>query len=99
MVCPRLLTGVCFGVASLFIQPTFGPSQAVETPLLPAAQKDARILDGLPAAHVPHVRKPPLDRSGRAKFGKASFYASRYDHRKMADGKRFSVAGDAAASR
>jgi rare lipoprotein A len=43
--------------------------------------------------------KPPLDRSGRKRVGKASFYADRFGGRKMADGKVFHLHDSNAASR
>jgi rare lipoprotein A len=46
-------------------------------------------------AHV----KPPLDVSGKTRLGKASFYASRFGGRTMADGNRMSLKGNNAASR
>lgn len=46
-----------------------------------------------------HAAKPAIDRSGRARFGKASFYANRFGGRKMADGRRMDLHADNAASR
>ena len=46
-----------------------------------------------------HSAKPAMDRSGRARFGKASFYANRFGGRKMADGRRMDLQADNAASR
>jgi rare lipoprotein A len=43
--------------------------------------------------------KPPLDRSGKRRFGKASFYAHMFTGRKMADGKRMDPGRNNAASR
>lgn len=43
--------------------------------------------------------KAPLDRSGRRRFGKASFYAHMFAGRKMADGKIMDPRHDNAASR
>ena len=42
--------------------------------------------------------KPPLDRSGRTQVGKASFYASRYSGRTMADGTPMRLYSSNAAS-
>src|SRR5690349_21354960 len=78
---PRLASSICLSVAGLFIQPVFDHSQAVEALLSPAAREEAKTLERLPAVQVPQVRKPPLDRSGQAELGKASFYAAKYDHR------------------
>ena len=43
--------------------------------------------------------KPPLDRSGRTRVGKASFYADKFAGRTMADGTPMSPYGDNAASK
>ena len=43
--------------------------------------------------------KPKLDRSGRTRVGKASFYAGKFSGRKMADGTRMDPQGDNAASK
>jgi rare lipoprotein A len=43
--------------------------------------------------------KPPLDRSGKKRIGKASFYAKRFGGRKMADGNRMSLKDNNAASK
>jgi rare lipoprotein A len=43
--------------------------------------------------------KSPLDRSGRRRIGKASFYAPMFAGRKMADGSPMEPAGNNAASR
>jgi rare lipoprotein A len=43
--------------------------------------------------------KPPVDRSGKKRVGKASFYADRFGGRKMADGKPFRLHDSNAASR
>jgi rare lipoprotein A len=43
--------------------------------------------------------KPTLDRTGRTRVGKASFYAKMFAGRTMADGTRMEPTGDNAASR
>ena len=43
--------------------------------------------------------KPPVDRSGRTRIGKASFYADKFAGRTMADGTPMSPYGDNAASK
>jgi rare lipoprotein A len=43
--------------------------------------------------------KPPLDRSGRKRVGNASFYATKFAGRIMADGTRMHPQGDNAASK
>jgi rare lipoprotein A len=45
------------------------------------------------------VSKPPLDRSGRKRVGKASFYAKKFAGRKMADGQLMQPRGNNAASK
>jgi rare lipoprotein A len=45
------------------------------------------------------MQKPALDRSGRKRVGKASFYAHMFEGRKMADGKRMDPKRNNAASR
>jgi rare lipoprotein A len=47
---------------------------------------------------TPHP-KPRLDRSGRRRIGKASFYAGKFSGRKMADGTRLNPQNDSAASK
>jgi rare lipoprotein A len=47
----------------------------------------------------PAVTKLPLDRSGRKRVGKASFYAKRFAGKKMADGSLMQPHGDNAASK
>ena len=49
-----------------------------------------------PAASAP---KPPLDRSGHKRVGKASVYADKFVGRKMADGTTMHSHGDSAASK
>jgi rare lipoprotein A len=60
----------------------------------------------VPAADEPEstsahriVGKAPADRTGRARVGKASFYAGQFVGRKMADGTRMDPHADNAASR
>jgi rare lipoprotein A len=43
--------------------------------------------------------KPPLDRSGRKRVGKASLYAKKFAGRRMADGQLMQPRGDNAASK
>ena len=99
MTPPRLAGSICLGVAGLLIEPALGHAHPTEPPLSPVAQEEARVLDKPPAAQAPPARKPSLDRSGRAELGRASFYAAKHDHRRMADGRRFGLAGDSAASK
>ena len=50
-------------------------------------------------AQKPARARPPLDRSGRPRIGKASFYAGHFTGRTMADGSRMDPQDDNAASR
>lgn len=50
------------------------------------------------AAESPNIAAT-LDRTGRVRLGKASFYAARFGGRKMADGTRMQLQGDNAASK
>ncbi len=68
---------------------TLPPPEAV-TPPKTARSKSARRIS-------PDV-KPNIDRSGRKRFGKASFYARMFSGRKMADGTPRRPTGDNAAS-
>ncbi|MGB6356250.1 MAG: septal ring lytic transglycosylase RlpA family protein [Steroidobacteraceae bacterium] len=52
-----------------------------------------------PAPQMQPVGTPHLDRSGRARVGKASFYAHRFAGRKMADGTPMRLQGNNAASK
>jgi|SRR6185312_566769 len=54
--------------------------------------------DAKPQAHHSQ-HKPRLDRSGKPKVGKASYYAKRFAGRKMADGTPMNPRADIAASR
>ena len=57
------------------------------------------------APHASHARpaarhvRPRLDRSGRTRVGQASFYAGKFDGRRMADGTRMDPQDDSAASK
>jgi rare lipoprotein A len=51
------------------------------------------------AARLSPTAKPELDRSGRRRTGKASFYATMFAGRKMADGSPMEPNGNNAASR
>ena len=55
--------------------------------------------DKTPDAKTSDAKKPPLDRSGGKRFGKASFYANFFAGRKMADGNIMDPQTNNAASR
>jgi rare lipoprotein A len=69
----------------------------VPTPDSPAAKLEAEKLDRLPPV-APHGQ-PPIDHSGRAEKGRASYYARGFAHRKMADGRRMNPNSDVVASK
>ncbi len=70
---------------------------APPVPAAPAAPtEDAPPPQSLPTASP---GKPRLDRSGRKRFGKASFYAGNFIGRKMADGTLMNPRADNAASK
>lgn len=75
-----------------------GPAPApAPTPApVPAAQIEAQRLASLPPV-APYGRR--IDHSGRAEKGRVSYYARRFDNRKMADGKRFNPDAHSAASK
>jgi rare lipoprotein A len=65
------------------------PPEAVTPPKTARAKSPKRISP---------LEKPNIDRSGRKRFGKASFYARMFAGRKMADGNRMRPSGNNAAS-
>ena len=69
-------------------------AQAASGPPSEAPQPDAPR-----ARQAPAHAKPKLDVSGRTRVGKASFYSSKFNGRKMADGTRMDPQGDSAASK
>lgn len=76
---------------------TAGWAEAAPLPVeAPAATQEAERLDKLPPVaptHGVHV-----DHSGRIEKGRASYYANRFAHRKMADGRRMNPNSNVAAS-
>jgi rare lipoprotein A len=64
---------------------------------VPGAQREAEMLDKLPP--IPAGRAGRIDQSGRKEKGKASYYARRFDHRRMADGRRLDPNMNVAASK
>ncbi|MES2991722.1 MAG: septal ring lytic transglycosylase RlpA family protein [Pseudomonadota bacterium] len=67
-----------------------GTAAAAERPAKPAAASEQ-----VP----PHKKAPTLDLSGRKRVGKASFYAKKFNGRKMADGTRMNPQQHHAASK
>ncbi len=80
------------------------PAQA-STPVSTAPIKSSELVEQPdPAQMRPPQRispevKAPIDRSGKKRVGKASFYAHMFAGRKMADGKKMDPQHDNAASR
>ena len=65
----------------------------------PQVQEQARTLARKPPLGPVHGHRIVEDHSGRKQAGKASFYAPSFQGKTMADGRRFSHAGRAAASK
>ena len=70
---------------------------AVPSPNSPQARQEAQHLDRLPPV-APHG-KAPIDHSGRKQKGRASYYAGKFVHKKMADGKHMNPQDNVAASK
>lgn len=64
-----------------------------------ASATPTRIAALPPSPPTASLAKLPLDRSGRMRFGKASFYAGNFVGRKMADGTIMNPRADNAASK
>jgi rare lipoprotein A len=78
--------GMAAGLSVVSMLAIAAPSDDAERATAPASAQ--------PSSTV----KPPLDRSGRTQVGKASFYASRYSGRTMADGTPMRLYSSNAAS-
>lgn len=85
-----LLALATCGLTAHAATPTKTPEAASEQPESPQSRVSQRI--------SPSV-KAPIDRSGKKRVGKASFYAHMFAGRKMADGKTMDPQHDNAASR
>jgi rare lipoprotein A len=78
-------------VAAVFGTPTFGLQTQAATPdLTPQEPQTPRVAS---------KAKPQLDRSGKRRFGKASFYAGMFVGRKMANGNKMNPHNNSAASK
>ena len=84
----------CFGFAFATGLPVAAANQPPDSPL---ARQEAQQLDQLPAV-VPSG-KAPIDHSGRKQKGKASYYSSKFVHKRMADGNHLNPQANVAASR
>jgi len=85
-----VLAGLIYAPAGLAMGATSPPDS-------PEAKQEAERLDRMPAV-VP-LGKAHVDPSGRKEKGHASYYASRFSNRKMADGRRMNPNADVAASK
>lgn len=95
-VWPLVVVGLLAGsVSACAAEPA--PESAAAKPDVSPAQQEAQKLAELPPL-PPHAVKG-VDHSGRKVQGKASYYAHRFDNRKMADGKRFNPGSNVAASK
>jgi rare lipoprotein A len=70
---------------------------AIPSPDSPRAREEAQQLDHLPA--VTPSGKAAIDHSGRKQKGRASYYAAKFTHRKMASGNRMNPQAHVAASK
>ena len=88
--CSNLAAMVAF---TLIQAASFGINARAATPQNSATQESAK------PARLTVESKPDLDRSGKRRIGKASFYAHQFAGRKMANGNRMDPAQNNAASR
>jgi rare lipoprotein A len=97
LVRTRRLNLVRVAIAAIFATGTCGLT-AQATPAAVGAEQPTS-----PPRHSPQRISPklkaPIDRSGKKRIGKASFYAHMFAGRKMADGKQMDPQHDNAASR
>jgi len=70
---------------------------AIPPPDSPLARQEAVHLDRLPP--VTPWGKAPIDHSGQRQKGRASYYAMKFAHRKMADGNHMNPQANVAASK
>ena len=82
--------GLALGIAA-------APAPVASAPIASAAPTHTAAPP--PPRQTASQAKPPLDRSGRLRFGKASFYAGNFVGRKMADGTIMNPRADNAASK
>lgn len=84
-------------LAGLICAPATLAMGAASPPDSPEAKQEAEQLNRMPAIVPPN--KVHVDPSGRKEKGRASYYASRFSNRKMADGRRMNPNADVAASK
>jgi rare lipoprotein A len=110
LVTSRCSNLVVIAVAAVFEAATFGIKTQAATPdgLAPQdssaqPQPQTPTDSQTPTRHSPDrlavIAKPQLDRSGKARIGKASFYARMFAGRKMANGNKMDPQDSNAASR
>jgi peptidoglycan lytic transglycosylase len=95
-----LITALLGGMALTALAQT--PSGAGDSSTTVKVASTATVAAGFASSDGPTpapAAKPAVDRSGKKRIGKASFYADRFGGRKMADGKIFRLHDSNAASR
>jgi len=101
IVTSRCSNVVLIAVAAVLGAATFGMKTQAATP--DGAAQDSQTDSQAPTRHSPDrlavIAKPQLDRSGKARIGKASFYARMFAGRKMANGNKMDPQDRNAASR
>jgi rare lipoprotein A len=106
IVTSRCSNLMMIAVAAVLQAATFGIKTHAATPAQAAtpdglAPQDSQ--SSTPTRHSPErlavIAKPQLDRSGKRRIGKASFYAHMFAGRKMANGNRMDPQDSNAASR
>ena len=93
--CGNLITAA---IAATFVIATCGLTAQASAPAAVAADQPTSSQGHSPQRISPKL-KAPIDRSGKKRIGKASFYAHMFAGRKMADGKQMDPQLDNAASR
>lgn len=90
-------------IAAMFAAATCGLTAQAATRSASLTASAATEPSGTSLSHSPQRISPtlkgPIDRSGKKRIGKASFYAHTFEGRKMADGKQMDPQHDNAASR
>jgi rare lipoprotein A len=108
LVTSRCSNLVVIAVAAIFEAATFGITTQAATPDGPGRQDSPMQADSQSQAptqarrspdRLAVIAKPQLDRSGKARIGKASFYARMFAGRKMANGNKMDPQDRNAASR
>jgi rare lipoprotein A len=88
-----------FAVAAVFGAATFGSTVLAAAPDDVAPQNGVTPPQPRSPGRLAVIAKPQLDRSGKRRIGKASFYARMFVGRKMADGNKMDPQVNNAASR